>query len=139
MTDEDPQPQTRDARELFTKAIELPESQRAAWLRDHCAGNADLEQEMLSLLRHHDAGEGPLAEGIAPRIFGSTRGGSSTRRLYVRCPHCRHPIELSDECEISELVCEACGSSFSLLANEETKSVSLTSGSVDRFSLIEKV
>ncbi len=40
--------------------------------------------------------------------------------MQVRCPQCYSPIELSSDGELSGIVCSACGSSFSLLGNEET-------------------
>jgi serine/threonine protein kinase len=41
-----------------------------------------------------------------PRNFG--------QGLHVRCPHCRNPIELVAEAELSEIQCPSCGDSFSL-------------------------
>ena len=47
---------------------------------------------------------------------------SDERGLHVRCPHCRNPIELVDDAELDSVTCTSCGSSFSLIAAEETKS-----------------
>ncbi len=42
--------------------------------------------------------------------------------MLVRCPNCQNPIELIEESPISDVVCDSCGSSFSLAADGETAS-----------------
>jgi len=41
--------------------------------------------------------------------------------MHVRCPHCHTPVEILDESSLAEIPCPSCGSSFSLLGNDETQ------------------
>lgn len=40
--------------------------------------------------------------------------------MEVRCPHCHSPIDLAAESPLSAILCPSCGSSFSLLGEQET-------------------
>jgi serine/threonine protein kinase len=43
---------------LFSIALDLPESEREAWLQDECGDDGEVYQELLTLLQaHHDSGE----------------------------------------------------------------------------------
>ncbi len=60
--------------------------------------------------------------------------------MQVRCPHCRSPIELTDESALDEVDCPSCGSSFSLVGTEETKDDAPgRSRRIAHFELIEQL
>jgi WD40 repeat protein/serine/threonine protein kinase len=40
--------------------------------------------------------------------------------MEVRCPHCHTPIDLAGDSPLSAITCPSCGSSFSLLGEQET-------------------
>ncbi|WP_182871049.1 serine/threonine-protein kinase [Rhodopirellula sp. JC639] len=137
----DSTPETpRGAREIFLKALELSASQRGDWIKQYCSGNKGLERNVLSLLKHHCANDSRV-EDTAANAFREAFESEAhpTQGLQIRCPHCRHPINLVDDAQIDDLVCDSCGSSFSLIGSKETMSHSLASESIDRFSLIEMV
>jgi tRNA A-37 threonylcarbamoyl transferase component Bud32 len=64
--------------------------------------------------------------------------------LHVRCPHCQTAVQIRDEIPLSEITCESCGSSFTLVGDE-----ALAAGTgggtlqhkrtIGRFELIEKL
>ena len=60
--------------------------------------------------------------------------------MEVRCPHCYTPIDPGEGGLMSELVCVGCGSTFSLLGDEET--VALRDGkprTFGRFEFLERI
>jgi hypothetical protein len=40
--------------------------------------------------------------------------------MEVRCPHCHSPVELASDSPLSAIACPACGSTFSLLGEDDT-------------------
>ena len=58
--------------------------------------------------------------------------------MHVRCPHCRNPIELVDDAELSDIACPSCGSSFSLVV-EETITHDSAGQTLGHFELIEQL
>ena len=40
--------------------------------------------------------------------------GSGSRGLTIRCPHCHNPIEIVTDTLLSDIICSACGSHFSI-------------------------
>ncbi len=59
-------PQSPDiARDLFLAALDVPQSARASWLDDACAGNVALHRQLAALLRAHDEPDSLLDQ---PRI-----------------------------------------------------------------------
>ena len=46
--------------ELFAQLTTVPPDQRAAYLRDACGNDPELQAELVSLLKSHDVGAGPL-------------------------------------------------------------------------------
>ena len=42
----------------------------------------------------------------------------SSRALHVRCPHCQAPVELRDDVALAAVVCQSCGSHFTLVGDE---------------------
>ena len=41
--------------------------------------------------------------------------------MHVRCPHCHSLIESIDDASFVDVCCPSCGSSFSLIGDDETK------------------
>jgi serine/threonine protein kinase len=40
--------------------------------------------------------------------------------MQIRCPHCRHPVEVVDEQLLDDVTCPSCGSNISLVSDETT-------------------
>ncbi len=60
--------------------------------------------------------------------------------MQVRCPHCHSPIDLTGDSLLSAITCPSCGSSFSLLAGEET--IPYAAGgtrTLGHFELVEQI
>jgi Zn finger protein HypA/HybF involved in hydrogenase expression len=38
--------------------------------------------------------------------------------MYVRCPHCHHPVEILDDAALSDISCPSCDSRFNLIEDE---------------------
>jgi len=60
--------------------------------------------------------------------------------MHIRCPHCHNPIEVLDDADLGELLCDSCGSHFSLIGGEETVSIPRAGErSIGQFELIEQL
>jgi serine/threonine protein kinase len=59
--------------------------------------------------------------------------------MQVRCPYYRSSVKLSGESSFSDVSCPSCGSSFSLIGNEETIDFEPSIKSIGRFAIIEEV
>ena len=60
--------------------------------------------------------------------------------MHIRCPHCHSPVELVEESPLSDISCPSCGSSFSLISGDTTRT--LQSGGteiIDHFELVDQV
>ena len=62
----------------------------------------------------------------------------AARVLNIRCPHCRHGIELLDNSDVKSIHCSSCGSDFSLVASSE-KSLPNGLERIGQFQFIEQV
>ncbi|MEW4530220.1 serine/threonine-protein kinase [Maioricimonas sp. JC845] len=59
--------------------------------------------------------------------------------MHIRCPHCRNPIEVVNDMQVTDLTCTSCGSSFSLVGSE-TMSYRPTMGEqVTHFELLDEL
>ena len=127
--------------QLFLAAMEIPEEYRREWLVEKCAGDRALFDEVFSLLTHDAPMRDPTKESLG--TDGPSPASLSKyaeRALQIRCPHCSNPIELVDNCDLSEVTCPTCGSSFSLIGSAQTASFhSSTERTLGRFTLVEKV
>ncbi|MGE0609873.1 MAG: protein kinase [Pirellulales bacterium] len=60
--------------------------------------------------------------------------------MLVRCPHCRNPIELTEDGALTEVSCPTCGSSFSLIGTDSTASHQpAPSATLGRFTLVKQL
>ena len=60
--------------------------------------------------------------------------------MHVRCPHCHNPIELVDDSSFRDLICDSCGSCFSLVSDSDaTKTFQNSPKSIGHFELLEQV
>lgn len=59
--------------------------------------------------------------------------------LRVRCPHCHEPVEIVDESSLSNLVCQSCGSNFSLVEDKPRSFQADELKTVGRFRLMDKI
>lgn len=56
----------RRIKDLFGRAADLPESERSAWLRQACGEDADLCEEVESLLRESESEDAPVPPPVIP-------------------------------------------------------------------------
>ena len=84
------------------------------------------------------------AAQTTPRARDDNQRNSPGRRtsgsacIHVRCPHCHNAIELVVDAPLVDIDCPSCGSHFSLVGGEETR----TAASVTRvaqFELVERL
>ena len=59
--------------------------------------------------------------------------------MHIRCPHCHNPIEVVDDASLSDLSCPSCGSQFSLVGGDATKTFRADHRKVGHFELLEQV
>ncbi len=132
---------SNQVQKLFLSALEIPEDQRDAWLTEQCGEDKQLLAEVRSLLQHDALTKDPLEQGLHPTVFsGAGLEHRDQAGLHVRCPHCHNPIELVDDDYLNDIVCSSCGSSFSLIGVEETKSYRATNqAGIGHFQLLDKV
>jgi tetratricopeptide (TPR) repeat protein len=66
----------------------------------------------------------------------SDRGTPPADAHRVRCPHCRHPIQLRDD-RSTDVLCPGCGKGFRLFNARETESVAAMP--LGKFQLLERI
>jgi len=60
--------------------------------------------------------------------------------MHTLCPHCDNPIEIIDADSLNNVLCDSCGSSFSLLDEDATATAGSTSHqTIGHFELVELV
>jgi WD40 repeat protein len=59
--------------------------------------------------------------------------------LHVRCPHCRHAIEILEEAKLTEITCPSCDSRFSLVGEATVQYGEAQPAKVGRFELVERI
>jgi hypothetical protein len=59
--------------------------------------------------------------------------------MQVRCVHCKEPIQVSDACDFSSLVCTSCGTNFSLVSDLTLPFNTDNPRTIGHFMLIELV
>ncbi len=127
--------------ELFFAALELNPKLRSVWLKQRCAGDDELQKEVESLLQYAALSDDPLEQGLNEDV--ARKVGIIEDRpagLHVRCPHCQQPIEIVEESSLSDVVCSACGSNFSLISSEDTRTYQPSKDeTVGHFNLVDKV
>jgi WD40 repeat protein len=65
---------------------------------------------------------------------------SEPQTVEVRCPYCHSPIDLTGNSPLSAITCPSCGSSFSLLAGEETVAYAAAGAkTLGHFELVEQI
>ena len=109
--------------QLFVEAVDVPQEQRDRWLIEQCGEDEQLLANVRALLAHDSPDDDPLEDGLGRQILSDA--GLLQRQeqgLHVRCPHCRTAIELVDNLQLDSVVCLSCGSVFSLITADETKS-----------------
>jgi len=76
--------------------------------------------------------------GVCPRcLLSAGLEGIAGNHLHIRCPHCRHPIEIVDEA--ADVTCPSCDSRFSLLGDETVPHDATGSSEIGRFELLGKL
>jgi len=70
----------------------------------------------------------------------ATRVPAQPESLRVRCPHCRTPIQLTDDQPLADIACPSCGSHFNLLSVSSTDTQRAAGAkTIAHFELIEQV
>lgn len=59
--------------------------------------------------------------------------------MNVRCPQCHAHVEFSSDSSLSDMACPACGSSFSLIGDDETVPFDASTRTIGRFELVEQI
>lgn len=59
--------------------------------------------------------------------------------MEVRCPHCHTPVALASDSPLSAIECPSCGSSFSLLGEQETAAYDSRVRTLGHFALAEQI
>ena len=80
------------------------------------SANPDLDRALAETLRGSE-----LAEWAIHCV--DSREGEEPRDLRVRCPHCHHPVELTDIAEPLDLTCPSCGIDFALSDTGESTQI----------------
>ena len=93
--------------------------------------HADLQPELAEALRNLRMVEQAERQAVS----GPT---AASPGLHIRCPHCQYAIELVEEASLSDVVCSACGSHFSLVGEPQTFQADELE-SVGRFKLLDKL
>ena len=97
--------------------------------REFLEAHADLETELTETLR------GLQLVNSAIRIVDGA-AGSKWRGLWIRCPHCCNPMELSDDTHPSVMSCPSCGSEFGLVDEKSPIQKGMMLG---RFEVLNKL
>ena len=73
-------------------------------------------------------------------ITTTTQPTESSGRLQIRCPHCNNSTNVAADASLAEIICEICGSQFSLVAtaDEPTNDARMVSR-LGRFELLERL
>jgi serine/threonine protein kinase len=69
----------------------------------------------------------------------SALSGSRSGRLEVRCPNCHARTEVAVDTLLTDLTCESCGSSFSLVDQSQATRMAPPLSNIGRFELIERL
>ncbi|MFK7820502.1 MAG: protein kinase, partial [Planctomycetaceae bacterium] len=59
--------------------------------------------------------------------------------MHIRCPHCRNPVEVVRDADISDISCPSCGSQVDLVADETLVQAQSKHPQIAHFALIEEV
>ncbi|MDC0936231.1 serine/threonine-protein kinase, partial [Pirellulales bacterium] len=84
-------------------------------------------------------GADPSATVDADRAEPAPPGGSGSRELHIRCPHCREPVELLADTPLADISCRGCGSTFSIVDQETTSEAAPSLQAIGRFELLARV
>jgi serine/threonine protein kinase len=64
---------------------------------------------------------------------------SGSRGLHIRCPHCSNPVELLADSPFESITCNTCGSTFSLVEDEDHTREAPTLKRIGRFELVGRL
>jgi len=84
------------------------------------------------------ASSAPAEPELTAILVGHNKPRSS-RGLHIRCPHCRHPIEMLVDAPLSDVTCNSCGSNFSLLGNDPQSGQTTPLRTMGHFELLERL
>jgi len=123
-------------RELLAVELQWRQSRKEEPTRDEYLGRFPGHDDDI------EAAFGLAFRSSAAETIDAATDGLQARRatLRVRCPQCRHPIEIGDETSLTEIVCPSCDVAFSLVGRA-TPGFPLVAGgrTIANFELIEQV
>jgi tetratricopeptide (TPR) repeat protein len=59
--------------------------------------------------------------------------------MQIRCPHCRHPVEVVESTLLADVTCPSCGSNISLVSEETTEAYTASPKRIGHFELLERI
>jgi tetratricopeptide (TPR) repeat protein len=80
----------------------------------------------------------PKGDPLTSPHHGS-HSDSTSGRLEVRCPNCHQPTEVAADTTLTDLICSACGSHFSLVDQSQATRMAPSLTRLGRFDLIERL
>lgn len=124
----------------------------ASVIEAHAELMPELSEELRKLRMIEDARKRAIEHG-ATEGSGEAPGGVSDNEgagtsippidaradhgLHVRCPHCHNPVEIVPDDPWAEVMCRACGSSFSVVDGEGETRAAMPLQTIGHFDLIE--
>ena len=81
----------------------------------------------------------PGAMSGQPQMWRPGDSDPCSGHLQVRCPGCRASIQLASETPITDLICQSCGSHFSLVDQDRASWKQAPLSRLGRFQLIERL
>ncbi len=87
----------KQLQDLFSRALEMPESEREAWIAAQCGDDRELLAQVLKLLAKDVRKDDPLEAGLGHLLPAATAvvRQAAQQVLRVRCPHCHNALNCS--------------------------------------------
>ncbi|MCA9240205.1 MAG: serine/threonine protein kinase [Planctomycetales bacterium] len=119
--------------EQAARLPELVEQLLAVWRPDE--RSEDLAT--INMSRLSDVALAPRQQAAPTADYDSGPHGS--HGLHIRCPHCNNNVELLADTPIDSVLCESCGSAFSLVDRGAETQQATTLQQIGRFELISRL
>jgi tRNA A-37 threonylcarbamoyl transferase component Bud32 len=85
----------------------------------------------------------PQATSAPSSRIASTRADTTHRKgssgLHIRCPHCSNPVELLGDISVDSIICQTCGSVFSLVNESEHTQQAPMLKRIGRFEIVGRL
>src|SRR5215813_8263587 len=78
--------------------------------------------------------------GLCPKcLLQMALAAEAVQALHLRCPHCRHAIEIVQDAKLTEITCPSCDSRISLVGEATVQYGEALPAKVGRFELVEQI